>query len=359
MNHESVALNRAYFDSKASRFHSAFASAPAARTFELLPLLFFLGNCSRKKSWQQSVLADLLCGDGYFAKGLDGCFGRIHGVDLSAALLSFFPKTSTTLSTIATLDESTDILREKIRPDAIISVAGLHHIYEIEHGVINPASSDKLQVEVLLNWMACLPKDGLMVISDIPDPGSAKEYSLPNNDWRIHDRILEARLKARIELLAKELKLSTASMQVQPTTIGEYVRQVLDYTNCSTNAQPGRWFREVVAKKSLFGHVDHFPKPTEIVPGLRARGYNVEYYDLPTPLMFASVDSALYFMYEAFALGPKVESAAEIPQAFRGAMKEQIAEHLGIEANGRGPVSIGWRSGYYIITTPNEGNQRP
>ena len=76
----------------------------------------------------------------------------------------------------------------------------------------------------------------------------------------------------------------------------------------------------------------------------------MEYYDLPTPLMFASLDSALFFMYEAFALGPRVRNASEIPGASRQMLKEQIAEHLGIQTLSAGQVSVGWRSGYYFVT---------
>lgn len=350
---ESVALNRAYFDAKAERFHSAFESAPAARTLELLPLLFFLGNCSRKKSWREAVAADLLCGDGHFVKGLDGCFRHVHGVDLSPGLLGYFPKTATTTATITALDESSEILKSKIKPDAIISVAGLHHIYSMKNGAVDPALSDARQVEVLANWMNCLPKDGVMVIADIPDPDSVGNYSLADRDWQIHDSILEDRVKSRVEALAHELKLPSVPWQARPDTIKDYVRQVLEFSHCSQRAQPGQWFREVVAKQSLFGHVDHFPIPANLLPKLKAHGYAVEYYDLPTPLMFASLDAALFFMYEAFALGPRVRSVVEIPDASRQVLKEQIAEHLGIQTLSAGQVSVGWRSGYFVVTRPN------
>lgn len=350
MSLETLDLNRTYFDLKAARYHAAFKSAPAARTMELLPFLFFLGSQTQKKS-ENMVLADLLCGDGHFVGALDGSFRMIQGVDLSPALLSYFPSSATAKARVAAIDESSDLLARDLEPDAIISTAALHHIYHLENGLVDPVRSDERQLAVLLNWANSLPQDGVMVVADLPEPEEAVAFSTDDRRLRLQDGLLAAKADTRVQFLANELGQASLPWSGRPATIKEYVQQVVSFSHCAPQkAQPGRWFNEVVARKSLYGHVAHFPRPSVLVPGLQDKGFQVEYHDLPTPLLFASTKAFVRFFYDAFALGPKLEGNSEVPASTEQSICRLVEEHLGIYRHPSGSVCVGWRSGYYCVT---------
>ena len=350
MEDEALNLNQDYFNNRAARHHAAFAAAPFARTFEILSFLYFLGSGNPSLRRKDAVLGDLLCGDGYFSGHLDGCFRHVYGVDLSSGLLGFFPKSETASCIVEPVTETTNILEREVQPDFLVSMAGLHHIYSMVDGEVDASASDQKQIEVLSNWMKAVPDGGKMIVGDIPDSDSTGEFVVCDKAEEFFDDDLTRRGQAIRESLAREINLPRVPVEVWPERFGDFVGQIQNLVECVESCSPASWFREVAAKQNPQGHIDHFPSVNRLKSGLEENGLNVDYYDIPTPLMFGSKDSALRFMHEAFGLGNQIETAADLSNDTRDKLEANIIEHLGIKELNSGQVFVGWRSAFYVVT---------
>lgn len=349
MKTDSIKFTEAHFDAKASRYQAALRSVPRARTSEILPFLFFLSQHLNRDSKNLSM-ADLLCGSGVLTAGLKGCFKRVYGIDVSRGMLHYYPMTTEVRRIKAAIHEQSTILTNELKPDVIAVLAGLHHIYEIVDGKPNVLLSDNLQQSLMLDWAACLPPDGVMIVADVTAPNLAVTYS--NEPMSLAAN--SPSLARRFSELCREINSSLPSpLWANESYFYEnYMSTIRKYAPDVTQTNPGEYFHHVVAKQGLYGHVDHFLNPSKLLSALRARGYMVKYYELPTPWIFPSADAFIFFFYEKFALGPQVDAFDDIPLETKLSIREGVERYLGVVELPEGGVTVGWRLGYYVVSPP-------
>lgn len=198
--------------------------------------------------------------------------------------------------------------------------------------------------------MRALPQEGKMIVGDIPDLDGAGEFIVPDGSSKCVSPILNARARLALSELEEELGGVKLPIDIWPATFADFVAQVLDYSGCEERCQPASWFREVADKKNPHGHLDRFPSAKRLKGRLEERGFYVKYYDVPTPLMFRTVDSALTFMHEAFGLGTQISRIDELTVADRIRLESDIHEHLGMTVLYTGQAFVGWRSAFYVVT---------
>jgi len=352
MRVDPVRVTEAHFDAKADRYQGALRVAPQARDLELLPFLLFL-NSKLPLNPKELVAGDLLCGGGILTSAVRGCFKQIYGVDVSKAMLSYYPVGPGLKRIKGSLDEHSNLLTTQMSPDVILSLVGLHHVYEIVNGNVDPEQSGILQQTTLLKWAQTLPPHGVMVVADVTDQSVQLAQYHNNNALQNLWTDLASRYSEMAATLNKYLSLPIGLNQSLPETINEYTSGVLSNAPDASKARPAVWFREVVCRYGLYGHTDHFLNPSKLVSHLRTNGFEAEFYEMPTPWIFSSEDEFVYFFYEQFALGPKVDSIEGIPSEISDFIKDKVREYLGMNHLKHGGIAVGWRLGYYVISPRN------
>lgn len=348
MSQRSTHFTESHFDAKADRYQAAIRSVLTARYLELIPFFLLLDSCLAADPLKLRA-ADLLCGSGYLTESLRGCFGQIHGVDVSQGMLRNFPRSARTIAVKAAVDEQTEILRDRIKPNIIVSLAGLHHIYEMENGQVEDAPSGQLQEQLILDWATSLPPEGVMVIADVTDPTLSAPFSKDNSPCRVLTRPLRQKVETLWQSLWQSIDISDSAAPFLSSSLAEYVRAIGDVTHCPAQASPGQWFRKVVAAHGMFGHVDHFLNPQSLLGTLREHGFRAEYQEIPTPWLFPAREDFVYYFYEKFAFGPPAQSFSDISEPTQRLIETEANRHLGVCRLPGGGIAVGWRLGYYRI----------
>jgi len=260
----------------------------------------------------------------------------------------------------ASLDEQSGMLRDVLRPDVIVTLAGLHHIYMVNGGTVNRAESTRLQQEVILSWAQTIPSHGALILADVTSP----ECEVRQLDKLLPLRDTFTAISHRFNQIgfnvAGVVRRRRFSSWNYPESISSYADYILGESSCALSAaRPGAWFRDVISAQGLYGHVDHFLLPEALLSSLRELGYKAYHFELPTPWLFSSLDDLIFFFYEKFAFGPPVDSFEDIASEIRDAICSQAEEYLGIAKLPGGAVSVGWRLGYYLILPRSQGGRTP
>ena len=340
-------FSESHFDAKADRYHAAIRAVPTARYLEILPF-FLLLNSHFRTAPSQLVIADLLCGGGYLSEAFRGCFRHLYGIDVSSRMLRMFPRSPTVSAIKAAVEEQTEILG-KLRPDIIVSLAGLHHIYHIQEGKVDPTFSTELQCQLILTWAKCLSPDGLMIIADVTDPGLPAAFTESDLSCKISDKSMADRAEFLYRSLRQNLVLPETAMPFPSPTLSQHSTRLCDFTHSTAKASPGNWFRRIVAERGLYGHMDNFVNPNGLISFLTRNGFSAEYFEMPTPWLFPSKKDFVYYFYEKFAFGPPVQAYPDISSEMEVMIVDKADQFLGIYEFPSGGVSVGWRLGYYRI----------
>lgn len=339
-----------HFDAKATRWQSALRSAPNARNFEVLPLLIGLrALCERRP--EELVLADLLCGSGFLTSKLSGIFKHSYGIDISQRMLEFYPVGPHTSRIKASIADQPNILSDLVKPDVMVSLAGLHHIYETDGTVINEDESLALQRSVVLSWARSLQPGGVLVLADITDPEvDSPLYAGPRAEDRVSGT-LARRYGDLLSPFSGHFDAEFFDRLVNCGSLKDYSSWLRLKVNLK-NVNPGTWFRNIVNQYGLFGHEDYFLKPDLICKSLKAEGFSVSFREIPAPWIFDSKAAFLYFFYEKFAFGPRINEFSEIPESISNIICESAEQYLGLCSLPNGGLMVGWRLGYYFVCRP-------
>lgn len=296
---------------------------------------------------------------GYLTSSVKGLFRQCYGVDVSAGMLSYYPVSPGVKRIKSSLDKQSAILTNQIKPNIILSLAGIHHIYEIVDGEVYQEQSEALQETVILGWARSLTENGFMVIADVTKPDIPPVFPGKAVELESRNVLITERLKQLVEPLARITHDFDLFNENIPKTFAEYSNRLLAKLPTVAKSQPGLWFRNIVAERGIYGHIDYFLNAPKICETLIGNGFDVQFYELPTPWIFNSLESFLYFFYEKFGFGPQVDSFDEIPTNIRLMIKTECENYLGITNLKGGAVSVGWRLGYYIVRKPVKISDAP
>lgn len=349
MREHSTRFTEAHFDAKADRYQAALQSCPSARAMETLPFLLFLNTLLDNPPGQLTA-SDMLCGSGVLTSTLRGCFRCIHGIDVSGQMLRHFPIGPGVDRCKASVDEQSEVLANRIRADVIVALAGLHHVYEVVDGQVDSATSDALQADVIQGWAAALPPGGVMVIADVTDPSvpvdrAQTDFEIRQRYPALNDRYIRTR-----NAMLEDSGFPSESVPSAPKSLGNYIQSVQSAFTGAHPANPGLWFREVVAKHGLYGHVDHFLNPKNILQSVgNDPAFSALYLEIPTPWVFPCLEAFVYFFYEKFALGPVVDSYEDITTSVREMIYADAKRFLGLTQIPQAGIAVGWRLGFYLF----------
>lgn len=353
----SVKFTEAHFDAKAARYQAALRSAPHSRNFELLPFLIAL-NDGIQNNPKNLTVADLLCGGGYLTRAIRGLFRRYFGVDVSGEMLSYYPVGADVDRIKSPLGEQSATLTNELKPDIILSLAGLHHVYEFVDGEVLHSESESLQESLILGWAESLPPHGVMVIADVTSPDVSPFADTDDvNELKNFNESINERFEDLSEYLIAQLGENCSLADFPSKTFAAYSDFLQSQFPRVEKSQPGLWFRNVVAKRGLYGHTDYFLNAPKIVDALRTAGFRVSFYEFSTPWIFESFESFLFFFYEKFAFGPPVNSFNEIPSDVCRMIKSEAEKYLGISGLAGKAISAGWRLGYYVVKRNGDNQQ--
>lgn len=348
MKEHSARYSEVHFDAKAARYQAALAAFPQARTLELVPFLLLLDSLVGARSSLLTV-ADMLCGSGLLTRSIYGLFRNIHGVDVSTQMLEYFPKGPGLAAVRSPVEEHTDLLATTVHADVVVSLAGLHHVYERDGHLIDRPSSNCLQQSVVSGWGKSLPPGGVMIMADVTSPTPSMYVDQNRVSFGGCRLALWERARDLLSELCATVPDCQPLMHLAGCESSLYRDGILLLVPDCMKAEPSLWFREIVANEGLYGHEDHFLDPGVILASLRTvEGITADYIEIPTPWIFPCREVFEYFFYEKFVLGPPISSPSIMKPFVREMIWQEASRCLGIHVLPDGAVAVGWRLGFYV-----------
>lgn len=336
-------MSEEQFNERGNRYCRAMEAVPDARRLEFAPYPLLLHRALAGRDPSGLLAADVLCGSGPLTRALGGVFRRIVGLDISAEMLSHYPVGEQVEAMRVPLSKQQALL-EALRPDVILGVAGMHHVFVVEDGELDPAASTEFQVMTLCSWASSLAPGGVLLIADGTHRAVDASFT---DDARPLGRPTTA-LGERYAALTRWGDVGHDGSG-WPDSLAGHRDAVLTLAPVTPAHGPARWFGDFVNTHGIYGHSDHFLFPREIVDGVRKRGLVIEYFELPTPWLFPSLDALAFYFHELFCLGPPAHGIGEVAPAARARILQWVEEGLGLHALRNGSFATGWRLGYYTL----------
>jgi SAM-dependent methyltransferase len=304
---------------------------------------------------RDATLIDLASGTGYLADILDPIVKRTIRVDKSLEMLdSSMHRKEIIYSDIK--DVYTD-LRGVVKADIITCLGALHHVYEKTGDVVDPLSSEKLQLRTINSWIKLLSPGGRLMLVDVMFPDlsicepNTKPLSLAMKqyyylkqqefgniilpiDIEVLQRIDKAHARSSFGRLIRDL-VSTTSPSVSLANIIGY-QEFRNFGEVD-RLVPIDFFDLVVDKYSIDRHFACFMQEAKLAVALKAMGLkNVLVGCLPTPWIFNSEVEAIWFVRELFSLGKEHIHEPEdiVKHPDYDHVKKFIEEFLGIYTSG-------------------------
>jgi SAM-dependent methyltransferase len=357
-------------EERTKRFDRALSICPYARVRELIPLLFLL----YRDNLQDCTLVDLASGNGYLADVLEPLVKRIIRVDSSSSMLAACHgeacHSETNVVTVDLREAHTKLSDiEMERPDAMICLAALHHLYEGIGEGVDSAGSEALQYGLIQEWVKLLAPGGRLILVDVCIPDLPLSHQSTEPFSTKMDRYYEGReelFKERIFTYDPGFIRSLDEYQPE-YSINQQLQDLLSNRTLANGISlhdmfearhfrgttpdrliPVEFFNNVVANYSIDGHVAFFPSEEQIRLTLEALGLkNLLVTCFPTPWLFKSEAEAVWFVRELFALGtePVLDPAEIIEHPDYELIRGFIEEFLGIDkrANPVYTTQVNWQ----------------
>lgn len=311
-----------YFDRRAAGYALAEREHPVARSAELLP---FLGLCQG-----DSPALDVFCGTGFLTRALMSRDLNVTPLDLSTCMLQHFQSSGIQPLSFDTVPQLAAQI-DKYRSMSVCSLAGLHHCFLPND--LNSANISVTQLEMVLQWSRVAGVGGSVVFADVTDTPGVAEVAASNDI--LQQKLRWGTIKEQMRSLQSSNEDSDWISRVcRADTLREVADRMGEASELCLKSSPSKWFREVVTPRGRFGHEDRFIRPIPFLEGLSARGVNLGYSEWPTPWMFPSRRSAVWYFSTFFALSER--DAEDGMEAF-----------LGIRKMGGNSFAVGWRLGYF------------
>ena len=323
------------FSKKADGYKAALAREPYARSLELFATAAVLLGHFRKqdRSPDDVRIVDLMAGSGYLGNFLRTVgFHRTWALEASPEMASGTPAVGGPKRVGFThWSEVGDRLAE-IEPDAVVAMAGFHHLIQHEGKVIDRAASLVCQFEVAHECVQRLDSNGILLIVDLVEPGIANGANLASvNAW-------DGEVFMKADGLPEGLREALAATK----SFEEYCATVRSVSSRLGTNPTLRWFREVVDRRTKIGH-DDVAVSRELVHLLRSC-HSVEFTAFDCPWIFRSRGEAAHYAFDKFGFGldtpwTEVDGRALLQDAARtvGIVEEQDR------------IFIGWNLGALLV----------
>lgn len=329
------------FAKKATGYKSALSRAPEARSLELhVAAAILLGHFKKQGRSPADVrIVDLMAGSGYLGHFLESLgFRQVWALEASPEMSSGRPVVSS-LRRIPFHNWSELRPRlEEIQPDAIVSLAGFHHLIQHEGKSINRSASIAWQFEIAHLCATMLSPSGILAIVDLIEPGTAEGATTKSvASWN-------AESFRRADILPEELRERLAAS----TTLGGYNEEIASISSKLEGNPSLRWFRDIVHTQTVLGH-DDIAISSELIRLLRAC-HHVELTAFDCPWVFLTRSDAARYTFDKFGFALSGEwSEARADQLLQG-----LRTTTGL-CEEKDRVFMGWNLGALVI----EGSQPP
>lgn len=383
--------NNLFAQERARRYNGAMDLYPTARHLEILPLLCFFAR-EEVQDWH---LVDLASGGGYLGHFFERVANKVTYVDQSPDMLRHIASGNVVIGDIRCASQ---VVGEQ-QADLVTCLAAFHHLHVPEVSQINgiythPGTrswtpeqhldiqrSQQLHDAVLADWQRLLKPGGWLVLIDVPGyPDAAWERFWPSQQPHTIDtrgyheqflaRLAEWPLPADLRILERYFadgwqQLWQGDQQIQAMrqlltppanrTMRDLVQSYqLPPALFKQHAPmaPTDFFDDVIDRLGKQRHFGYFPRETKIANTLQQIGMEqILTGTFPTPWVFDSKESAVWFVHELFGFGGAWPRQAIPPQEF-----EQIAElvdnYLGFHEDGFGRTLLFWQLSYFVARKP-------
>jgi SAM-dependent methyltransferase len=227
--------------------------------------------------------------------------------------------------------------------DLVFAHGGLHHVFEKEDGEVQDEASLGLQNQCVANLARLLRPGGYMVLADIPNNNTHPYFE--DTRFSAMDPATGVHLfsGARVEYLqaaAHGFSLPSSLKESCTKIAGEF----RDHTH-SGSLQ--RFFTEVIADETPYGHDACFVDFPRIIAGARSHGLSLAHcVDYPGAWVFRSIEEAIWFFREKFSFG--TSSTPFVIHEEDRVVESAIADILGIKSIGN-YVAVNWGVTYAVL----------
>jgi len=348
--HVSAEIERQRFAKKATRFARALKVLPHSRDLERLPFLASIPAYFEKR--QNLHIIDVLCGTGYLAEALQP-LGKITLADLTSELLSDVQVRDARKVELDAISLLPRVIHDEF--DAIVSLAGLHHVYLYEsarHTLLD--DSIDLQIDALCSWGGMLRNSGgIMIIADVPHWTPAElsgHQSFGDQSSVRFDLTGAVELQPYFEKALRVIGFREELNSIR--TLDQYVNS--PHWNALKHARgftsPENFFYDEVSSTSTVGHDGVFIRPSKLCQALQERGFDVVGTQIPTPWIFKSEREAAWFFTELFSIGEEHQRSADMSATMsQQFVRSKLSRMLGVTNLRSGGIAIWWQLYYTFI----------
>ncbi len=325
------------FGGGAARYQLAMATAPNCRQLELTPLHFLLPK-------RRSCLLDLFSGQGFASKSLRGSFDRTCLVDSHEdsriVAGSNLQKRRACALSAGTFDSLPPA-------DLIVCLAGFHHV--LGPGPIEDKASHRQQrLDTLRLWRSRLASGGRLIIADVPSPGADAGWNHgPLDGLTVFTQEIDIPPLRR----GPAAFISAMGCDHLRAYLAEVTGRCRDLR--LGEAEPARFFDQVVSKQSPYGHTACFDSPHGLAELFREAGFeNVVAFVAPTPWLFSTETDALWFVHELLGIGQACSGPSDLSVHEQQLLRNGIVDHLGLHPLPDGSWAISWKLMYVTGDRP-------
>jgi len=338
MKHDSMAFETAHFNRKALRWKRALRACPTARLWEVEPFRMLM-RAHTDEVLGRATLLDMMAGNGFLSRHLDLGLRRVVGADIAGSMLEDFPGEHICLSDEA---QPPDVF-ERVQPDIIVSLAGMHHVYVEDDGRVLEEESQALQEKTLCGWLRA-PSAPLVVLADVTENPAHERTAMSDGAHSVQAHFSAA-------LLATPLPPAVRQLSGNQLTLDQYARTwraELARPEIRSSQGVASWFHEVVTPHGELGHREHFLRPTRLMGAMRSQGLSACYLELPTPWVFRSVPEMLWFLNEKFLFAPTMDKSGIARTEIGRRIERWAHDYLGVRELPGGGLLLSWTLGFYF-----------
>ena len=315
---------RHYFALRARRYANALRGCPAARALDYVP---YIAAMAHIKDIGALDVLDAFGGTGFLSEGLNFDPGRVVIADCTPEMMEGVTHALGVRREAIADDFDNMANRYEGAFDVVLSHGGLHHAIALtDEGLVDAEESMRKQCRVIENLCRCLRPGGLMVLGDIPAPGSRNRrgegLSLNCLD-RVDSHIAAEPVRTELQGIAQRFLHGNLSV----VNIDAAFRASDPRPDIPV---PAYFFDNFVAKRTHLGHKANYPDFDVLIAVAERNGMIMEWgIDYRGPWLFSDRNTAGWYFREKFSIGTEGARGAHAEENTQ--MMKELREYLGVQ----------------------------